>query len=103
MSGTYDLKAYTNGYYDDNCYFNSPADYLANLNDEAVLAKLRAKRHIYILSGQGDYERPDRSVQFGHVLASKRIPHEVDLWGHDVPHEWPTWRKMLPYVLSTKF
>jgi esterase/lipase superfamily enzyme len=103
MSGTYDLKAYTNGYYDDNCYFNSPADYLPNLTDEATLARLRAKKHIYILSGQGDYERPDRSVQFGHILTEKGIPHEIDLWGHDVPHEWPTWRKMLPYVLSTKF
>ena len=28
MSGSYDLKAYTNGYYDDNVYFNSPVDYL---------------------------------------------------------------------------
>jgi len=103
MSGTYDLKAYTNGYYDDNCYFNSPADYLPGLTDDHALGLLREKQHIYILSGQGDWEKPERSVQFGHVLAAKGIPHEVDLWGHDVPHEWPTWCKMLPHVISTRF
>jgi esterase/lipase superfamily enzyme len=102
MSGSYDLKSYTHGYYDDNCYFNSPVDYLPNLSDEWSLSRLRAKRHIYILSGQGDWERPERSVQLGQILAAKGIPHEVDLWGHDVPHDWPTWRKMLPHVIGTK-
>jgi len=103
MSGSYDIKAYSNGYYDDNCYFNSPVDYLPNLTDEGILGLLRSKQHIYILSGQGDYEAPERSVQLGRILASKSIPHHVDLWGHDVPHEWPTWRSMLPHVLETRF
>ena len=103
MSGSYDLKSYTSGYYDDNCYFNSPVDYLPNLNDEWHLGKLRSKEHIHILSGQGDYERPDRSVQLGRILAERGIPHTVDLWGHDVPHDWPTWRNMLPHVIGAKF
>lgn len=103
MSGSYDLKAYSDGYYDDNCYFNSPVDYLSNLTDEHILNQLRSKHHIYILSGQGDYEAPDRSVQLGSILSAKGIPHQVDLWGYDVPHDWPTWRSMLPHVLGTKF
>lgn len=103
MSGTYDLKSYTDGYYDDNCYFNSPIDYLPNLNDEWVLQRLREKRHIHILSGQGDYEAPDRSRHLGRVLDAKGIPHEVDLWGHDIPHEWWVWRRMLPHVLGSRF
>lgn len=103
MSGTYDLKSYSNGYYDDNCYFNSPVDYLPNLNDEYFLGHLRAKRHIYILSGQGDYEAPERSIQLARVLEAKGIPHVLDLWGHDVPHEWWAWRRMLPHVLGTHF
>lgn len=103
MSGTYDLKSYTKGYYDDNCYFNSPVDYLPNLNDEYFLSRLRSKRHIYILSGQGAYEAPERSVQLGNILGAKGIPHVVDLWGHDVPHDWPTWKRMLPHVLGTRF
>jgi esterase/lipase superfamily enzyme len=103
MSGTYDLKSYTKGYYDDNCYFNSPVDYLPNLTDEYYLSRLRSKRHIYILTGQGAWEAPERSVQLGKILEAKGIPHVVDLWGHDVAHDWPTWKKMLPHVLGTRF
>lgn len=103
MSGSYDIKAYSDGYYDDNCYFNSPVDYLPNLNDEWTLNQLRSKHHIYILSGQGNYEAPERSVQLGRILDAKGIPHVVDLWGHDQPHDWPTWRKMLPHVLGARF
>jgi len=103
MSGCYDVKPYADGYYDDNCYFNSPADYLPNLTDEVILSQLRSKRHIYILSGQGDYEAPERSVELAQILAAKDIPHHLDLWGHDVPHDWPAWRAMLPHVLATRF
>ncbi len=103
MSGCYDLKDYTDGFYDDDVYFNSPIDYLPNLGDEGALRALRAKRHIYFVSGQGSYEKPSASVDIGRVLASKGIPHEVELWGHDVDHDWPWWRKMLPQYLGSKF
>ncbi|MBI5470925.1 MAG: esterase family protein [Ignavibacteriae bacterium] len=103
MSGSYDIKSYSDGYYDDNCYFNSPVDYLPNLEDEYLLGHLRSRRHIYILSGQGSYEAPERSVQLGRILEAKGVSHAVDLWGHDIAHDWPTWRMMLPHVLGTRF
>lgn len=103
MSGSYDLKDYTDGYWDQDVYFNSPLDYLPHLEDEAQLNLLRAKRHIHFVSGQGAYEKPSSSVDIGRVLGSKGIPHEIDLWGHDVDHDWPWWRKMLPHYLGTKF
>lgn len=99
MSGSYNLKDYTKGYYDTNCYFNSPVDYLKNLTDENVLSKLR-NRSIIIASGQGDYENPDASRNLSNILNSKGIKHWLDLWGYDMPHDWPTWRKMLPHFLS---
>jgi len=34
------------------------------------------------------------------VLAAKQIPHTLDLWGHDVNHDWPWWRKMLPHYID---
>ena len=30
-------------------------------------------------------------------LAAKGIRHELDLWGHDVPHDWPSWRAQLAH------
>ncbi|MDZ7344973.1 MAG: alpha/beta hydrolase-fold protein [candidate division KSB1 bacterium] len=103
MSGTYDVKMYCDGYYDDNCYFNSPIDYLPNLNDDYYLPLLRQKRHIYIVSGQGAYEGPQHSRRLSEILTAKGIPHELDLWGHDIPHEWWAWHKMLPHYLGTRF
>lgn len=103
MSGSYDLKDYTDGYWDQDVYFNSPLDYLPHLEDEGQLGLLRAKPHIHFVSGQGSYEKPSSSVDIGRVLGSKGIPHEIALWGHDVDHDWPWWRKMLPYYLETKF
>jgi esterase/lipase superfamily enzyme len=103
MSGSYDIKAYSDGYYDDNCYFNSPVDYLPNLNDEWTLNHLRSGKHIHILTGQGSYEAPERSQHLSRILDSKGIPHVLDMWGYDQPHDWPTWRAMLPHVLGSRF
>lgn len=103
LSGTYDLKQFTDGYYDDNIYFNNPVDYLPNLNDEWHLSHLRNSNHIHIVSGQGDYEDPQRSIHLADLLRGKGIPCELDLWGHDMKHEWPTWYKMLPHYIETRF
>ncbi len=99
MSGSYDLKAYVHEYYDDNIYFNSPVDYLSNLNDRKILKKIRNK-NIIIASGRGENEDVFASEQLSEILQSKNIQHWLDLWGDDMAHDWPTWKKMLPYFLS---
>jgi esterase/lipase superfamily enzyme len=100
MSGSYDVRSYLKGFYDDNVYFNNPADYLPNLSDDYFLPILKRADSIYILSGQGNYEAPDRSQNLSDILRAKDIPHTLDLWGADVDHDWPWWRKMLPYTLD---
>lgn len=103
MSGLYDLTVYTKGYYDEDVYFNSPMHYIPNLNDDYYLPRLQHSNHIHILTGSGDYEDPDGSRQLSGVLSSKGIPHELDIWGWDMRHDWPTWRAMLPHYLETRF
>jgi esterase/lipase superfamily enzyme len=103
MSGVYDLGQYTDGYWDEDCYFNSPEAYISNMQDGYLLDKLRSNRPIHILSGQGDYEAPNASRRFSHILNAKGISHDLDVWGYDMPHDWDTWRKMLPFVLGAKF
>jgi esterase/lipase superfamily enzyme len=102
MSGVYDLMEYTNGYYDDQVYFNSPIHYIQNLNDPAILEKIR-KGNIVIATGEGDYEDPEASRRFSEVLHTKSIPHSLEVWGKDMKHDWPTWRKMLPYFIEHRF
>lgn len=103
MSGIYDLTVYTKGFWSDDVYFNSPMHYLGNMSDHHVLESMRKSHHIHILSGSGDYEDPDAARAFSGLLHHKSIPHELDIWGHDMTHDWPTWRAMLPHYLGSRF
>ena len=103
MSGVYDLTEYTKGYFDMDVYFNSPCHYLPNLADHNVLEQIRKSRHLHILTGSGDYEDPNGSRRLADILYNKGINYELDIWGHDMPHDWSTWRKMLPHYLGTRF
>ena len=100
MSGFYDLAPdYFHGYSDDNCYFNNPTWYVPQL-DGSLLDLLRYQSNIIISTGQGAYEAPDASRRFSAILHGKEIPHWLDVWGHDVNHDWPWWRRMLPYYVE---
>jgi len=101
MRGSYDIYNYLDkGYFDENVYFNNPDMYLRNLNDDFHLPRLRKADSIVIVTGQGNYEAPDRSREFSGLLHSKGIPHRLDLWGHDSASAPVWWRKMLPYYLG---
>ena len=101
MSGFYDLApSYFKGYSDDLCYFNNPCWYLRDLGGEP-LRRLQADCRIVIVSGRGAYEAPAESEKLAAVLRDKAIPHVLDLWGPDVNHDWPWWRRMLPHHLPS--
>jgi esterase/lipase superfamily enzyme len=76
---------------------------MPNLNDSWYLEKIKASHHIHICTGSGAYEDPDASRRFASILYSKGIWYDLDIWGNDIAHEWPTWRAMLPHILGTKF
>jgi esterase/lipase superfamily enzyme len=100
MSGFYDLGPdYLKGYSDDNCFYNNPAWYLPGLEGRS-LDLLRHACSINIVTGQGAYEAPDASRALSEILTRKQIPHTLDVWGHDVNHDWPWWRKMLPHYID---
>lgn len=103
MSGVYDLTEYTNGYFDEDVYYNSPAHYLPNLADHGILEQIRNSHHLHILSGSGAYEDPDAARSLAGILYNKGIWYELDIWGADMKHDWPTWLAMLPHYLGTRF
>ena len=103
MSGSYNIYNYLENYFDDNVYFNNPMMYLKNLNDDFHLRNLQKADSIVIATGQGAFEAPDRSRELSGILHSKRIPHLLEIWGHDVKHDWEWWRKMLPFYLGKFF
>lgn len=103
LSGIYDLKSYSAGYYDEDVYFNSPVDYLPNLGDGPTLDLLRSKNHLHFLSGTGSYEAPDATYQIAEILGAKGIPNRIEVWGAEWGHDWPTWRAQLPSYLERNF
>lgn len=102
MSGTYNLEHFTNGYFDEQCYFNSPIHFLPNLTDEYWLSFLRNKDHIYLLTGSGDNEHPENLEDFIGILNNKKIKHNTEFWGREWHHDWTTWKSMLLYILKNK-
>ncbi|RYZ46601.1 MAG: esterase [Sphingobacteriales bacterium] len=103
MSGVYDLTEYTKGHYDDDVYFNSPQHYMPNLTDHHTLEQIRRSNHIHLFSGSGPYEDPNASRSFASILYNKGINYELDIWGSEWPHDWNTWKVMLPHYLDTRF
>jgi len=103
MSGVYDLTEYSRGYFDEDVYYNSPIHYISNLSDHAILEQIRRSHHIHLLTGSGEHEDPEANRRFAGVLYSKGINYELDIWGPEWRHDWPTWRAMLPHYLGTRF
>ena len=102
MSGFYDLvPGYLRGFMNEDAYFNNPMSFIPNLTDHGHLQAIRSGQ-VHIMTGQGAHERPDKSKQFSSALWNKGIWNNLDLWGHDQPHDWPTWRAMLPYYLGQR-
>ncbi len=100
LSGLFHLAPFVGDYMDQNIYQNSPLNYLPDLNDPVCLHLLK-NNTIIACAGQGAWEEPmladARRLQ--KVLYSKDIRAWIDIWGVDVNHDWPWWRKMLPYFL----
>jgi esterase/lipase superfamily enzyme len=100
LSGLYSLHFSVGEYMDDNVYFNSPLAYLPDLEDPWYLDQYRAS-DIIICSGQGAWEDGQGDAHaLKRILDSKQVPCWVDFWGYDVNHDWPWWRKQMPYYLG---
>lgn len=97
MSGEYDIHQFIFGYYDDNCYFNNPPDYMHNLADPWYLDRIR-KMLIVLGTGEWDESLEDNKAM-SEILHSKEIPHLLDVRPHS-GHDWDSWRKMFPDYLS---
>ncbi len=102
MSGIYDMSAYFDGHYDQNCFENSPCDFVVRMPDGKHLEALR-RCSINIVCGQGPWERVEWSRQLPQALARRGIDHNFDLWGHDVAHDWPWWKVQLKLYFPRLF
>jgi esterase/lipase superfamily enzyme len=103
MSGNYDPAAWNGwGERGEQTYFNNPVDYVEHLGGEH-LDWLRGRLSVLLVCGQGMWEDStgalESSKRLAGLLAAKGLRHELDLWGHDVAHDWPSWRAQIAHHL----
>jgi esterase/lipase superfamily enzyme len=96
FSGSYDPSQWHGwGERGDATYFNNPVDYIGNMHGDH-LEWLRSRLSVLLVCGQGQWEDTTGALEstraMAELLAAKGIRHELDLWGHDTPHDWPSWR-----------
>ena len=64
---------------------------------------IRSRASFLLVCGQGMWEDTTGALEstrnLAGLLAEKGIRHELDLWGHDVPHDWPSWNAQLAHHL----
>jgi esterase/lipase superfamily enzyme len=104
LSGNYDATAWNAwGERGDATYFSNPVDYVAHLGGDH-LDWLRSRLSTVLVVGQGAWEtHPTGALpstrHLAGLLQAKGIPCELDLWGHDVAHDWPWWQRQLAHHL----
>jgi len=92
MGGAYDIKRFLDGYYDQDCYFLNPPDFLPALEDPWLLDRLRQNKWV-LATGEHDMCWNDNERMAG-LLAAKGIPVNLHVWGGGSDHDWPSWREM---------
>jgi esterase/lipase superfamily enzyme len=100
MSGVYDLDRIGWGDRGDTFYFHNPVDYVAGMRGDH-LDWVRRSARLVLTVGTGMWEDDSASGalngtrRFAALLAEQGIPYELDVWGADTPHDWPSWGLML--------
>lgn len=94
LSGSFDIKSFLDGYYDDTVFFNNPVDFLPGSNHSELW-------NMKIILGTSDWDIClEANETLAKILTEKNIPFWFDKrkWAE---HDWPIWRQMFPHYLST--
>ena len=102
QSGVYDVSVVGWGERADTVYFNNPMDYVMHLGGDH-LDWLRGRVSLLLTVGEGQWEDTtgalDSTRRFAGLLHEKGIRCELDVWGYEYPHDWPSWRAQLAHHL----
>jgi len=103
ISGRYDLtdnigdfRDLLNGFHDEKVYYNMPAQYIANLNDDKFLSEVR-NMEIILAVGETD-PFLSGNQHLSSLLWEKGIPNQFHTWESNA-HRPHYWRKMAPMYI----
>jgi esterase/lipase superfamily enzyme len=92
IGGAFDISQFLDGYYDEDCYFLNPTQFLPNLTDARWLDAYRRNKWV-LVTGEHDICR-GANESMSRLLDTKGIPHSLHVWGNGSKHDWPDWRPM---------
>lgn len=92
FSGVYDIHAFLDGYWDENCYFHCPTAYIPNMDGELAG---RVSRVNWIIA-TGEYDTiVQKNREFSAMLWARGIGNHLEIWPGVFGHDWPWWREHL--------
>lgn len=102
LSGLFHADYFFPDFTDELVWHNSPLHYLASQADPSILLDAIRDKQIILCCGQGEYEdiTCPSTQRLGQLLAEKNIPAFVDIWGHDVNHDFTWWQKQVAYFFG---
>lgn len=104
MSGRYAIRPFFGGDNSAGVYHNDPLAFVWNLPPAGV-EKLRRHTRLVMVCGQGPWEEGciEETIALCDAFEQKGIPHYRDIWGRDVAHDWPWWRKQAQFHLARRY
>ena len=102
LSGLYHASYGFGDYQDGLVYENSPQDFLQHMPADHPWMQMYRQRKIVFCVGQGRWEDALlwSTREMDRILTEKGVPHWFDYWGTDTDHDWPFWRKQIPYFIE---
>ena len=88
FSGIYHMGRYLDGYWDETCYFHSPAAYIPNM-DDGWCGRLRQVEW-FVATGEHD-SLIGENRGFADILWRKNIGAHAEFWPGVFGHDWPFW------------
>ena len=92
LSGLYDIREQTDGYYDARIAAHNPSDFLRHNHDPLWLEALR-NQDIILVTGRDDTFRPNNEW-ISRLLWERGVGNALRLWD-GWAHDWPWWREMI--------
>ncbi len=102
ISPCFDARVLFEGQMNATLYHSSPVDFLAEMQWYHPFLNYYRDSAIHVVIGQGAWEGDllPGVRETDRLLAERNVGAWFDYWGFDVAHDWPWWRKMLPYHLE---
>jgi esterase/lipase superfamily enzyme len=97
LSGVYDISPWTDGYHDDNVYFNNPMSYIPNEHNWERKAALQ-RMDIILVTGADDPLRSS-TEEMSAVLWRAGIGNALRVWD-GWAHDWPWWTQMITHYIG---